>query len=49
MIGLTARQDLGEASRDGDVTFGIEQMDRYVEDLEHVFDLIAEFPQLARE
>lgn len=49
LVSPAARQDLEEASRYGDETFGVDQTDSYFAQLDRAFELIAEFPQLARE
>ena len=49
LVSPAARHDLEEASRYGDRTFGVERTDRYFEELDRVFQMLAEFPQLARE
>ncbi|TMV86591.1 type II toxin-antitoxin system RelE/ParE family toxin [Thioclava sp. BHET1] len=44
-----AEQDLAEIWRQGARKWGIAQAERYVDGLFRVFDLLAEFPELARE
>jgi toxin ParE1/3/4 len=49
VVSPAALADLDEASRYGDAAFGAARTDRYFADLDRVVELIAEFPQLARE
>ncbi|MGC1486314.1 MAG: type II toxin-antitoxin system RelE/ParE family toxin [Albidovulum sp.] len=44
-----AHADLTNVWRYGDTTWGVAQAERYVDGLFAVFDLLAEFPELARE
>jgi toxin ParE1/3/4 len=44
-----AEADLSEIWLDGAETWGVEQADRYADGLFAVFDLLAEFPEMARE
>ena len=44
-----ARADLAKIWTDGAMTWGADQADRYADGLFAVFDLLAEFPELARE
>lgn len=44
-----ARRDLIHAFVEGVTAFGVDQAERYQDELEHAFELIADNPQLARE
>jgi toxin ParE1/3/4 len=44
-----AEADLSEIWLDGAERWGVEQADRYADGLFAVFDLLAEFPEMARE
>jgi toxin ParE1/3/4 len=44
-----ARADFAKIWNDGAMTWGSDQADRYADGLFAVFDLLAEFPELARE
>jgi toxin ParE1/3/4 len=49
VVSPEARADLEEASRYGDAAFGVTRTDRDFAELDRVFGLVADFPQLARE
>ena len=49
MLRPAARADLAKIWNDGAMTWGADQADRYADGLFAVFDLLAEFPELARE
>lgn len=44
-----AQADLAAIWRHGAVTWGVEQADRYADGLFALFELLAEFPEIARE
>lgn len=44
-----AEADLSDIWRQGVATWGVEQAERYADGLFAVFDLLAEFPEMARE
>ncbi len=44
-----AQADLSEIWRHGAANWGVEQADRYADGLFAVFDLLADFPEMARE
>jgi toxin ParE1/3/4 len=44
-----AQADLSEIWRHGAASWGVEQADRYADGLFAVFDLLADFPEMARE
>jgi toxin ParE1/3/4 len=49
LLSPIARSDLQEASEYGDAAFGIHATDRYFKELDQVFELLAQFPSMARE
>ena len=49
VIRPAAEADLSEIWRQGAASWGVEQADRYSDSLFAVFDLLAEFPEMARE
>jgi toxin ParE1/3/4 len=49
VLSPAALRDLEEGSRYGDMTFGEAATDRYFADLDRTFELIAQFPLIARE
>lgn len=49
IIRPAAEADLADIWLQGTTTWGLEQADRYADGLFAVFDLLAEFPELARE
>jgi toxin ParE1/3/4 len=49
VIRPAAQADLSEIWRHGVATWGVEQADRYVDGLFAIFDLLADFPELARD
>ena len=49
VIRIAAESDLSDIWRYGTDTWGVEQADRYVDGLFALFDLLSDFPEMARD